>query len=87
MTIPQHFSDNLSFEQQLLYALSKLKKGSVNEIAIEIMELKGISTEDEVEDLTIQTKKQLEKLCAQGQVSVLKEKHEKRRFAISNKVL
>lgn len=82
--IPKHFSEELPFEQQLLYALSKLKKGSANEIAIELMELKGVSTEDGVADLTQQTEKQLEKLCSDGFIDSIKEKHEKKRYVISN---
>lgn len=86
LSIPQYYSDQLSFEQQLLFALSKLKKGSVNEIAIELMELKGISTEDGVADLTVHTEKQLEKFCNDGIVKLIKEKHEKRRYEIAQTI-
>jgi hypothetical protein len=82
--IPQHYSSALSFEQQLLYALSKLKKGSAGEIAIELMELQGVSTEEGVADLTIHTEKQLEKLCTDGQVEIVRENHEKKRYKIRN---
>jgi hypothetical protein len=79
-TIPQHYSDALPFEQQLLFALSKLKQGSVNEIAIELMELKGVSTEDGVGDLTVQTEKEVEKLCEEGILEVVKDRHHQRRY-------
>lgn len=80
VTTPQHYSSTLPFEEQLLYVLSQLKKGSAGEIAIELMELQGVSTEDGVADLTVHTEKQLEKLSAEGQVEIVKEKHEKKRY-------
>jgi hypothetical protein len=66
MTVPirQHCSSLLSFEEQLLYVLLQLKKRSAGEIAIELMKLQGVSTEEGVANLTIHTEKQLEKLCA-----------------------
>ena len=82
MNIPSHFSDELPFEQQLLYVLSLLKKGSAKEIAAELTELKGISSEDGVADLTVYTERQLEKLYMEGKVMPVKEKHEKRRYTI-----
>ena len=82
MKIPEHFSDELSFEEQLLYVLSVLKKGSANEIVIELMELKGISSEEGVSDLTVHTERELEKLRMEKKVSVLKERHEKKRYVI-----
>ena len=87
VAIPQHFSPSLSFEQQLLYALSKLKKGSAGEIASQLMELEAISTEEGVADLTIHTEKELEKLLANGHVDVVKERHEKKRYRIKNEDL
>jgi hypothetical protein len=83
MKIPEHFSDELSFEEQLLYVLSVLKKGSANEIAIELMELKGVSSEEEVADLTVHTERELEKLQAERRVKALKEGHEKKRYVIA----
>lgn len=84
LAIPQQYSSALSFEQQLLYALSKLKKGSAGEIAIELMELQGISTEEGVADLTVHTEKQLKKLCKDGKVEIVRERHEKKRYKIRN---
>ena len=86
LSIPEYYSDKMSFEQQLLFALSTLKKGSANEISIELMELKGISTEDGVADLTVHTEKQLEKLCNGGIVKLIKEKHKKRRYEIAQTI-
>lgn len=84
VTIPQHYSDQLSFEQQLLYALSKLRKGSAGEIAAELMELQGVATEDGVADLTVHAERQLEKLHTNGQVDIVKERHQKKRYQIRN---
>jgi len=84
VTIPQHYSEQLSFEQQLLYALSLLRKGSAGEIAAELMELQGVSTEDGVADLTVHAEKQLEKLCADGYVEIIRERHEKKRYRLSS---
>lgn len=81
--IPANFSEELSFEQQTLYVLSKLKKGSAGEIAAELMELKGVASEEGVADLTIHVERQLEKLCAGGIVKPIREKHEKKRYFIS----
>jgi hypothetical protein len=86
ITIPQHYSTTLSFEEQVLYVLSHLRRGSLSEIAIELMELQGVSTEEAVADLTIYTEKQLEKLCADGQVEIVKERHEKKRYRIKNEI-
>jgi len=84
--IPQHYSSALSFEEQLLYVLSQLKKGSAGEIAIELMELRSVSTEEGVADLTVHTEKLLEKLCADHQVEIVRERHEKKRYKISNEI-
>jgi hypothetical protein len=83
--IPQHYSSMLSFEEQLLYVLSQLKKASAGEIAIELMELQGVSTEEGVADLTIHTEKQLEKLGADGRIETVGERHERKRYKINNK--
>ena len=84
MNIPSHFSDRLSFEEQLLYVLSVLRKGSASEIAAELMELKGVSSEEGVADLTLQTEKELEKLFTEGKIEPLREKHEKKRYVFKD---
>lgn len=84
LEIPPHYSASLSFEQQLLYVLSQMKKGSAGEIAAELMELQGVSSEDGVADLTVQTEKELDKLCAKEKVNVVKERHQKKRYQLRN---
>lgn len=83
--IPANFSEGLSFEQQIFFVLSKLKKGSAGEIAAELMELKGVASEDGVADLITHVERQLEKLCAERTVQAIREKHEKKRYLISEK--
>lgn len=80
--IPANFSEELSFEQQALFVLSKLKKGSAGEIAAELMELKGVASEHGVADLTVYVERQLEKLSAEGTIQAIREKHEKKRYLI-----
>lgn len=85
MNIPAHFSEATSFREQVLYVLSVLKKGSAGEVAMELMELKGISSEEGVAELTIETEQELEKLCNDGLAEVIREKREKKRFALANR--
>jgi hypothetical protein len=82
MNIPAQFSDQLSLAEQVVYVLNVLRKASADEVAMEIMELKGIAAEDGVADLTMDTQKQLDKLCEANLVQVVKEKREKRRYAL-----
>jgi hypothetical protein len=87
MTVPirQRYPSLLSFKEQLLYVLSQLKKALAGEIAIELMKLQGVSTEKGVADLTIHTEKQLERLCADGRIETVGERHERKRYKINNK--
>lgn len=62
MNIPCHYSDELPFREQVLYALSVIRRGTVAEVMVELIELKGLSTEESVADLTIETNEELEKM-------------------------
>jgi hypothetical protein len=81
--IANKFSEALSFEEQILYVLSIIKKGSANEIAIELIELKAVAAEEEVADITMHTERSLEKLLKENKVKLLKENHERKRFIIA----
>ena len=70
-------------QQMILHALDIMKKGSADEIAMEIMEEKGITSEEEVAELIIETKEELEKLLEAGKVKKIKPHHEKTRFVIN----
>ena len=83
MTIPDKFSDKLSFSEQVLYTLSVLKKGAAGEVAMELMELKGVASEEGVAELTIETEQELDRLCTQGVVHLLKEKRQKNRYTLA----
>ena len=84
MTIPKQFDQAVTFSEQVLYVLSVIKKASATELAIELMELKGISSEDGVAELTIQTEKELESLLHSGIVKIIREKREKNRYVIKD---
>jgi hypothetical protein len=84
MNIPVHYSEQLPFREQILYVLSVLKKGAASEVAMELMELKGISSEEGVADLTVETGHELEKMFEAGSVEVVKEKREKKRYALKH---
>ncbi len=56
------YSQDFPLKQKILYVLSILKKATADEIAMEIMELDGIATEDGVADLARDTKEALDKM-------------------------
>lgn len=62
MLIPEHFTKQLSLKEQILFVLSILKKATADEVAIELMELKGVATEEGVANLTIEVKNELKKM-------------------------
>jgi hypothetical protein len=70
-------------QQMILHALGIMKKGSADEIAMEIMEEKGITSEEEVAELVIETKEELEKLLEAGHVKKIKPHREKTRFVLN----
>lgn len=84
MNIPAHYSDKLPFGEQILYVLSVLKKGAASEVAMELMELKGISSEEGVAELTIETEQELERMYEAGTIEVVKEHREKKRYIIKH---
>ena len=84
MNIQAHFSDAKTFREHVLHVLSVLKKGSAGEVAMELMELKGVSSEEGVAELTIETEQELDKLCEMGTVEVVKEHREKNRYTLKH---
>lgn len=82
MKLPEHFSDDLSLRDRILFVLTKLQKGSADEVAMEIMELQGISTEDGVADLTEETKQELIKLNNEGVIKKVKDHRQKSRYSL-----
>ena len=84
MKLPEQFSDDLSFRDRILFVLTKLHKASADEVAMEIMELQGISTEDGVSDLTYETKQELVKLFHEGIVNKVKDHRQKSRYSLTS---
>jgi len=77
MNIPKHFSPQQSLPEQILYVLSLLKKATADEIAMELMELKGISTEEGVASLNIEVENALNQLHEERLVKQLTEPDKK----------
>lgn len=75
----------LSLRDRIIYVLSVLKKPTPDEVAMEIMELQGVSTEDGVSDLVKDTKDELKKLCEQGVVLKIKERRQKTAYMLSTR--
>lgn len=75
--------DNLPLEDKVKHILSILKKASPDEVAMEIIEMQGIAAEEEVADLTLETKELLEKLCEAGAVVKVKEPRQKVRYRLA----
>jgi hypothetical protein len=76
----EHYNGSAPLREKIIYVLSLIKKGSAAEIAAEIMELDGISTEEGVADLTIAIEKELHKLLEENKVDKLKEHRQKLRY-------
>ena len=62
MNIPEHFSARHTLPEQVLYVLTLLKKATAEQIAMELMELKEITTEEGVANLNIEVANALDKL-------------------------
>ena len=70
-------------QQMILHSLGIMKKASADEIAMEIMEERGITSEEEVAELVIETKEELEKLLDAGIVKKIKPHREKTRYVLN----
>jgi len=84
MPVPEHFSSQLSLQQQMIYVLSLQEKGTPEEIAMELMELRGIASEDRVADLTTAIENELQKMEKEGLVTAEKEKGQPVRYRFQN---
>ena len=85
MATNEKYDKSKPLRDKILYVLSVMEKASPHEVAGEIMELDEISTEDGVEDISIDIENELNKLHEEGLVSRLKEHKEKRRFILNQK--
>ncbi len=87
MEIPQHFSPELSLQQQVLFVLSLLKKASVDDITAELIELRGVAAEGAVLNLTIEVEDQLVKMHNEGLIKQIMEPDKKKPFLLEQKTL
>ena len=76
-------TETLPLKELILKTLTHMKKGSADEVAMEIMEIKGISSEEGVSELIQETKKELEKLVDEKKVLKIKPHGEKSRYVIN----
>jgi hypothetical protein len=82
MNIPENYSGDLSLNEKALYVLSLLKKATADEVAMEIMELQGTSSEEGVADLTIATAEALKYLQHEGPVKMETESDKQTRYSL-----
>lgn len=75
--------ENLSMPDKVKHVLSILKKGSPDEVAMEIMERQGVASENGVEELTVETTELLEKFCEEGVVVKVREPRQKVRYKLA----
>lgn len=80
--IPQHFPETASLREKVLYMLSVLHKASADEVAMEIMELQGIASEESVAALTIDVDEEIQRLCDEGALVTVKEHRQKKRYSL-----
>ena len=81
--IPQHFTEATSLREKVLYVLSLLHKASADEVAMEIMELQGVASEEGVANLTADVEEELQHMMDEGLVTVIKEHRQKKRFGLA----
>lgn len=82
MFVAMNYEKNLSLKEKTLYVLSLLKKASIDEVATEIIELDGISTEDGVREITIEIEEQLNKLHEVREVIMVTEHDKKKKYSL-----
>ena len=80
MATNEKYDQSKSLRDKIIYVLSVMGKASAHEVATEIMELDEISTEDGVEDLSIDIESELEKMYEEGTVTKLKEHRQRPRY-------
>jgi hypothetical protein len=74
--------EGMTLPEKVKHVLAILKKGSPDEIAMEIMEMQGVASEESVAELTVETTELLEKLCEEGVVVKVKEPRQKVRYRL-----
>ena len=82
MATNEKYDQAKPLREKILYVLSVMEKASPHEVATEIMELDAISSEDGVEDLSVDIESELGKLLEEGTVKKLKEHRQKPRYTL-----
>ena len=77
------YDKSKTLRDKILYVLSVMKKASPQEVAAEIMELDEISTEDGIEDISIDIEKEIDKMYEEGIVNKIKEQRQKSRYTLN----
>ncbi len=80
MNIVNHYDNTLSLKEKVLYMLSILKKATADEVAMEIMELQGTSTEEGVAELNVAVREALKELQHEGLLKMQTEKDKQIRY-------
>jgi hypothetical protein len=84
METASNYSNTLPLFQKIEYVLALLKKATLDEIAMEIMELDGISSEEGVADITIEIKDELQKLHDENKVTFVTEHDKKVKYFLKS---
>ena len=85
MNVSNQYSEHLQLNEKVLYVLSLLKKATADEVAMEIMELQGTTTEEGVADLTITTAEALKHLQHEGLVKMETESDKQTRYSLKRR--
>lgn len=82
MNVPVNFSSSLPVNEKAVYVLSILKKATADEVAMEIMELQGVASEEGVADLTIEITEALKEMQHEGVVKMETESDKQTRYSL-----
>jgi len=85
-SVPKHFNEADTLREKVQYVLTVLNKASADEVAMEIMELQGIASEEGVAALTIDVEEELAKMNEEGVIITVKEHRQKKRFSLSDTI-
>lgn len=73
---------DLGFQEKIIHALTMIKMGSAEEIASQIVELEGITSEEGVAEVVIAVREGAEKLAEAGDLEVVRNKHASKRYVL-----
>jgi len=82
--IPQSFAEAATLRDKIVFTLSIMHKGSVEELASEIAELQGVASEEGMAEMNVAVEAEVEKLLEESKIEVVKEHRQKKRYALAN---